>query len=224
MYIRRWTGDHQTNCKRVVFSERIRIGVSKEAPIFYFVRMIRCFTLYTLVSIGLMTFSCSSEPKEELHNFEEKTVEEPQAVKVEEQQHSDELPPAELRAMEIDEPPFNYPCDFDFIDMGIVRVSDSRWEEIQCGKGWDSRKGSCTWVYGEHIYNNFFPDSTVTEYRTHLVDLDSSQIEMTPEFLNSELFKSHLIVTTINGKDVFETQWDPNKTGKYQKPRQWIED
>ncbi len=186
--------------------------------------MIRCFTLLTLVSIGLTIFSCSPERKEESNNFEEKRAEERQTVNVEEQQGSDKLPTAELSAMEIDEPPFNYPCDFDFIDMGIVRVSDSTWEEIQAGKGWDSRKASCTWVYGEHVYNNFFPDSVVTEYRTHLVDLDSSQIEMTPEFLNSELFKSHVIVTTINGKDVFETQWDPNKTGKYQKPRQWIDD
>lgn len=153
------------------------------------------------------------------------------------------LPPTEVIKEEeetpspIDEPmidslaldtdvPFKHPCPFEFYHMGEVRVSEERCDEIQCGNGWNPQLHSCTWVYGEHIYNQRGPDDLVTDYRMHIVDLDSSEIEMTAEFLESELFQDHIIATTfLDWKNkIFKTIWDPSETGKYPKPEHWIDD
>lgn len=201
----------------------MRIGVSREAPIFYFRRM-KIAIIVALTPLMLVLTGCSSEKKEikETEPVEQEVVE---VSTMEEGVHTTKSKERTLEEkMAYDDIPFTYPCDFDFRYMEVIKVSESRYEEIIASKGWDSGKGSCTWVYGEHIYNNFFPDSIITEYRTHLVDLDSSQIELTPEFLQSKLFKSHVIATTINGKGIFKTIWDPNKTGKYPKPVQWVGD
>lgn len=122
--------------------------------------------------------------------------------------------------------PFKYPCPFEFHHMGEVRVSEERCDEIQCGKGWNPKLHSCTWVYGEHINNQGGPDHLVTDYRMHIVDLDSSEIEMTAEFLESELFQDHIIATTFLDWEnkIFRTIWDPSHTGKYPKPEHWIDD
>lgn len=121
--------------------------------------------------------------------------------------------------------PFQYPCSFEFYHMGEVRISEERCDEIECGQGWNPKLHSCTWVYGEHIYNQGAPDELVTDYRMHIVDLDSSKIEMTAEFIKSELFKDHIIATTYldSENEIPRTIWDPSETGKYPKPEHWID-
>jgi hypothetical protein len=132
--------------------------------------------------------------------------------------------PIPLDSLELDlELPFKYPCESTFEYVGLVKISESRWEEIQIGKGWNPKQHSCSFTWGEHIYNNFPPDTSITDFRMHLVDLDRAEIELTPEFINSRLFKEHLIVTSISGAGELKTFWDPHKTSKYPKPKQWRE-
>lgn len=185
-------------------------------------------TLYIILMLFFITQSCSdlSENRPDLRDLNQRTSdpvdEEPTASTESDQSFQKER--SVLDSFELDtEPPYKYPCACSFQYVGVVRVSESRWDEIQLGKGWDGRRHSCSFTWGEHINNNFPPDSTITDFRMHLVDLDSADILLTPEFLNSKLFKDHLIVTSINGVNSLTTKWDPNRTGKYVKPKQWME-
>lgn len=175
------------------------------------------------VILVITLFSCQSSIPEAKNDdlFREVEIEDSTIEHIQESVSENSIP---LDSFELDnELPFKYPCESSFKYIGVIKVSDTRWEEIQIGKGWDSRRHSCTFVWGEHIYNNFPPDTVITDFRMHLVDLDSFDIELTPEFLKSTLFKKNLIVTTINGENDLKTIWDPNKTGKYPKPNHWGE-
>ena len=182
------------------------------------------YTIKILFGLTLFSSSCGHETKVSVPDnptiiSSSDSINHEKEIVISESHHS-------IDSIALDtEPPFKYPCEFEFYHLGEIRVSDIRSEEIQCGKGWDSRLHSCSWVYGEHIYNQWASDSLITEYRMHIVDLDSSEIEMTSDFLRSRLFKDHIIATTIADRknETFKTIWDPSHTGKYQKPKQWIE-
>lgn len=115
-------------------------------------------------------------------------------------------------------------CSFDYI--GKIRTGISRFDLILAGKGWNPTYYSCSWTWGEIICNEFPTDSLVTDFRIHLVDIDRLDKNIDSTFLQSKKFNDNLIATySKTGNNEFMTcKFDPNKTGKYPKPKQWTEE
>lgn len=124
-----------------------------------------------------------------------------------------------------DGPPFSDTCLCSFDNIGKIRTSEKRFDLILAGKGWNPSFYSCSWTWGELINNEFPPDSTITDFRIHLVDLDKLDNKLDSTFLTTKQFNENLIATySKTGNNKYMTcKFDPNKTGKYPKPKQWTE-
>ena len=125
-----------------------------------------------------------------------------------------------------DGPPFTDTCLCSFDYIGKIRTGTKRFDLILAGKGWNPSFYSCSWTWGELIYNEFPPDSMVTDFRIHLVDIDKLDKNTDSTFLTTEQFNENLIATySKTGNNEYMTvKFDPNKTGKYPKPKQWTEE
>lgn len=125
-----------------------------------------------------------------------------------------------------DVPPFTDTCLCSFDYIGKIRTGTKRFDLILAGKGWNPSFYSCSWTWGELINNEFPPDSMVTDFRIHLVDIDKLDKNIDSTFLTTKQFNENLIVTySKTGKNEHMTcKFDPNKTGKYPKPKQWTQE
>lgn len=125
-----------------------------------------------------------------------------------------------------DGPPFSDTCLCSFDYIGKIRSGTSRFDLILAGKGWNPIYYSCSWTWGEIINNEFPPDSLVTDFRIHLVDLDKLEKNIDSTFLKSKQFNDNLIATysKIGNNEFMICKFDPNRTGKYPKPKQWKEE
>ena len=132
-----------------------------------------------------------------------------------------------IKNLIIDEggPPFSDTCLSTFEPIGEVKFKGGRLDLILSGKGWNHKYYSCTWPWGELISNESPSDTASIDFRIHLVDLDKTQLVIDSAFLQSQLFKDNLIATYSKDpdKEYMTCKFDPNKTGKYQKPKQWTE-
>jgi hypothetical protein len=124
-----------------------------------------------------------------------------------------------------DGPPFSDTCLCSFDYIGKIRTSEKRFDLILAGKGWNPSFYSCSWTWGEIINNEFPPDSIISDFRIHLVDLDKLDNNLDSTFLTNKQFNENLIATySKTSNDEYMTcKFDPNKTGKYVKPKQWTE-
>ncbi|MBS3915239.1 MAG: hypothetical protein KG003_12140 [Bacteroidetes bacterium] len=121
-----------------------------------------------------------------------------------------------------DVPPFSDTCACSFDIIGDIRISPTHMERIISGIGWNPQSHSCSWTWGELIANALPPDSLITVFKIHLVELPKSNITLNPEFIQSNAFKSSLIATnTTKGMRESLCIFDPFKTGKYPKPKYW---
>ncbi len=125
-----------------------------------------------------------------------------------------------------DVPPFSDSCLCSFDYIGKIRTGAKQFDLILSGKGWTPSFYSCSWTWGEIINNEFPPDSLVTDFRIHLVDIDKLEKNIDSTFLKSKQFNDNLIATySKSGNNEYMTcKFDPNKTGKYPKPKQWTEE
>lgn len=122
-----------------------------------------------------------------------------------------------------DGPPFSDTCDCSFDYLGGFESGNNRYDLFISGKGWNPNYWSCTYTFGELINNEFPPDTTITDFRIHLVDLSKIK-KLDIETFNSSIIQKNIIATQrFAPKEEFKCQFDPNKTGKYPKPKQWVE-
>ena len=131
-----------------------------------------------------------------------------------------------LKNNDEDGPPFSDTCLCSFDDIGKIRTNPKRFDLILSGKGWNPTFYSCSWTWGEIIYNESLEDTTITDFRIHLLDVDKLDKNLDSSFLTSSTFNDHLIATfSRTNNDEYRTcKFDPNKTGKYPKPKQWTEE
>lgn len=122
-------------------------------------------------------------------------------------------------------PPFTDTCNCLFEYIGGFHSSKNRYDLIICGKDWNPKSWSCSYTFGEIINNEFPPDTTITDFRIHLVDIKKSNKKIDLAFFESDVIQKNLIVTQRlwPGDKFSKCKFDPNKTGKYPKPEQWIE-
>lgn len=122
-------------------------------------------------------------------------------------------------------PPFSDTCLSSFDYIGNIRVDENRFDLILSGKNWNPEYYSCTYTWGELINNEFPPDTLVKDFRIHLIEVDSLPNDLDSTFFETEIFKTKLIATYSKGKneEYMTCKFDPNKTGKYSKPKQWVE-
>jgi len=122
-------------------------------------------------------------------------------------------------------PPFSDTCLCSFDYIGEIRTGVNRLDLLIAGKGWNPSFYSCSWTWGELISNEYPPDSIITDYRVHLVDLDKLEASVDSTFLTSKQFNDNLIATysRTDNEEYWTCKFDPNKTGKYPKPKQWTE-
>ena len=122
-------------------------------------------------------------------------------------------------------PPFSDTCLCSFEKIGEVKSSNNRCDIFISGKGWNPNYKSCSWSWGELIYNESPSDTLLTDFRIHLVDVDKLDKKIDTTFLNSKNFNENLIATFSKTKEeaYMTCKFDPNKIGKYPKPKHWTE-
>ena len=122
-------------------------------------------------------------------------------------------------------PPFSDSCACTFNYIGEIRSEIDRYDLLISGKGWDPNSYSCSYSWGELISNEFPPDPLISDFRIHLLDIEILDQKIDSTFLRSEIFNNNLIATYSkrDGEKYMTCKFDPNKTGKYPKPKQWIE-
>lgn len=173
------------------------------------------------ILISIVLFGCDSEPENvnsqnEFDSFESGTVDN------ETYQSVDQIPEEkETQINNEDGPPFSDTCLCTFEYIGEFRTRVNRFDLVLSGKGWKPEYWSCSWTWGELINNEFPPDSLVTDFRIHLVDLE----KIDSNTFISNKFKDNLIATysRLPNEEYMTCKFDPNKTGKYPKPKQWVE-
>lgn len=164
--------------------------------------------LHALILASLIVFSCSN-PKVESKETTKDSTELKPAVEFE---HSSE---------ESDfGPPFNDTCLCNFKDFGEYKISNDNYNIYLSGKGWNPKFYSCSWPWGEIINNQMPEDTNVTVVKVHLLDLDTFAIPTNMTEYGNDSIKKYVIAVSTNTKCVF----DPYKTGKYPKPKQWVEE
>jgi hypothetical protein len=165
----------------------------------------------TKIIIGILALSTafmSCSPKE----TEEKQVTEKTASAVQDTIVDD-----------FDGPPFKDECLCNFKEFGSYRPNNETQHIYKSGKGWNPEFYSCSWIWGEDINNIFPEDTSVKVFKVHLLDLEEFKIPDNGTTYGNDSLKPYVIAvyTRANGKD--NCVFDPFKTGKYPKPKQWVE-
>ncbi|MES2132670.1 MAG: hypothetical protein V4506_09985 [Bacteroidota bacterium] len=168
-----------------------------------------------IIASAIFLFSCNEAPKEL-----------PQAVTI---KYIDTLNAINDMVESIGDnndggPPFSDSCSCTFNTLAHIK-SGNTLDLVLSGKGWNPNAYSCSWTWGEIIHNEFPDDPTIEEFRIHLLDLDSIHQKSDVPFLQSKEFKQNLIATysKSEGQTSYTCKFDPNKIGKYPKPKQWRE-
>lgn len=98
-----------------------------------------------------------------------------------------------------------------------------RYDLIITTSNWNPNDYSCTYSFGELISNEFPPDSIITDFRIHLIDIKKLDFRLDSASFESETIQKQIIATQKlwDGDDFVKCKFDPNHTGKYPKPKQW---
>jgi hypothetical protein len=124
-----------------------------------------------------------------------------------------------------DGPPFKDECKANFKRFGEYKISNDNCNIYYSGKGWNPEFYSCSWTWGELVNNEFSDDTTVTFIKIHLLDLNQFQLPDNGTDYGNDSIKKYVIAVysrdSKGGHD--ESDFDPFKTGKYSKPKQWTE-
>lgn len=122
-----------------------------------------------------------------------------------------------------DGPPFKDECKASFLRLGEYKISNDNCNIYYSGKNWNSKFYLCTWTWGELINNEFPEDTNVTFIKIHLLDLDKFNLPQDGTTYGHDSIKKYVIAVysrdSKGGSD--ENIFDPFKTDKYPKPKQW---
>jgi hypothetical protein len=124
-----------------------------------------------------------------------------------------------------DGPPFDKECLCSFNNFGVKKKDGNELNYYYSGQGWNSNYTSCTWTWGEIINNEFPDDTNIKVVKYHLLDLTEFNIPREINDYGNDSIKKYVIAiyTVDNKKGTEKCVFDPFKTGKYPKPKQWIE-
>ena len=121
-------------------------------------------------------------------------------------------------------PPFRNNCLCSFQNFGSYKISNDNYNIYYSGKGWNPNLHSCSWAWGEDVYNEIPNDTNVTVLKIHLLDLDNFSLPTNKTEYGNDTIKKYVIaIFTHNikkGKDTCFSIFDPYKTGKYKNPIQ----
>ena len=170
-------------------------------------------TIIFFITISIILFACTnskktSKSKSKILNYKSLTIKEKTKIENKDFQQNSE----------------DCLCSFDRI--GEIKSGNKRFDLIIAGKGWNPSSYSCSWSWGEFINNEFPPDSSIKDFRIHLVDLNKIGKKLDSTFLSTKLFNENLIATysKTDIEEYMTCKFDPNKTGKYPKPKHWTEE
>ena len=96
----------------------------------------KCYLFILIVVCPVVMNACSNSDSKKIqkNQTKEEALQTDSQIEMPSKAKEEKVEMSSLSPMEADDVPFQYPCDFEFFDMGIIRVSNSRWEEIQCEK------------------------------------------------------------------------------------------
>jgi hypothetical protein len=122
-------------------------------------------------------------------------------------------------------PPFKDECLCKFDDLGKKDTENKTYNVYISGKGWNPAFTSCSWTWGEMINNISPDDTTIINVKVHLLDLDKFELPKdNSDYSNDSITKHVIAIYKRNTKTGEETCiFDPYKTGKYPRPKQWTE-
>ena len=109
-------------------------------------------------------------------------------------------------------------CSFD--NIATIKRNKNKIDLIISGKKWNSASDLCNFAWGE-ITHNSPQDPSITDFKIHLVDLDKLENNIDSTFLTSKIFNDHLIATYSETQNKRHCIFDPNKTKKYPKPKEY---
>lgn len=114
-------------------------------------------------------------------------------------------------------PPFSDTCNCDWKEFGSYKISNTNYNIYLCGKGFNPAYYSCSWIWGETVYNTFPDDTNVLVMKIHLLDLDSFTLPDNGTEFGHDSLKNYVMATFIRNRSTGteETIYDPYSTGKY---------
>lgn len=115
-------------------------------------------------------------------------------------------------------------CSIKYDYLKEFKTGNSRYDIIISGAGWKPDSFSCTYAYGELIANEYAPEG-ITDFRIYLIDIKELPIDLVIDtnFFNLPKIKNKTIASQTIIDSVYNHVFDPNNTGKYPKPKQWID-
>lgn len=121
-------------------------------------------------------------------------------------------------------PPFSDSCMCDFKKFGQKQFNKDLFNIYLRGKDFNFEFQSCSWIFGEIIYNQDSPNST-TLVQVYLLDLDHFDVPVDSTYFGNDSIEKYVIARFYNDKENGKTtcEFDPYKTGKYRKPKHWVE-
>ncbi len=177
------------------------------------------------ILLSIVLFGCNSEPEkrnpqDEYDPYENEVIENETDIVIDQNSNHDVAV-----INNEDGPPFSDTCKCSFNYLGGFNYNKSRYDLLISGTGWNPEYWSCTFTFGELISNEFPPDTLITDFRIHLVDLQKINKKLDSAFFESAIIQENLMATQRlwPGDEYTKCKFDPNKTGKYPKPKQWIE-
>lgn len=177
------------------------------------------------ILLSIVLFGCNSEPEkrnpqDEYDPYENEVIENETDIVIDQKSNHDVAV-----INNEDGPPFSDTCKCSFNYLGGFNYNKSRYDLLISGTGWNPEYWSCTFTFGELISNEFPPDTLITDFRIHLVDLQKINKKLDSAFFESAIIQENLMATQRlwPGDEYTKCKFDPNKTGKYPKPKQWIE-
>ena len=183
--------------------------------------------LFWGISLAALLYSCSMEEKKpKVAGTEESNYKPQPEIKIDKpESEKNKNTKPDLEEDDYGYPPFPDTCDCSFQHLGNFRFSPKRYDIVISGKGWNPEYVSCTYTWGEYISNVFPPDTLVTDFRIHLVDIEKLEKPLDSLWFESKRFKNNAIATYAHyeGSQYMVTRFDPFKTGKYKTPEQWME-
>jgi len=131
----------------------------------------------------------------------------------------------QVTEQEVDEntPPFKDTCKCNFKRLGFYKISNDNYNVYLSGKNWNPQFKSCSFTWGEIIFNEIPSDTNIAVLKIHLLDLDRFIVPTDLTDYGNDSIKKYVIAIYYRYKNGHKCIFDPFVTGKYPKPQGWSE-
>lgn len=110
------------------------------------------------------------------------------------------------------DPPFSDTCQSSFIKLTEIVIEDTA-VLVYSGAGWNKDYCSCTWGWGEVMFNEEPESANTKAFKIYLANLKSGQADFNKKYLESEEFKKLVILryAHVQGEQYMKVIFDPFK-------------